>query len=74
MSLKYAVDLLSVVPTGVSVLAWPMHAVTMNTKENGALGTQPIPTRLSYAEDALRSMSLPEGQSDSGNPVVHSCY
>ncbi|KAL2482201.1 Centromere protein Cenp-O [Forsythia ovata] len=67
LSLKYA-DLLSVVPTGVSVLAWPMHqskkstgAVTMNRKENGTLGSQPIPTRLSYAEDALRAMSLPEG-------------
>ncbi|XP_022850425.1 uncharacterized protein LOC111372357 isoform X2 [Olea europaea var. sylvestris] len=57
LSLKYAEDLRSVLPTGVSVLAWPMHAVTMNTKEE----TQPIPTRLSYAEDALRSMSLPEG-------------
>ncbi|CAI9787127.1 unnamed protein product [Fraxinus pennsylvanica] len=64
LSLKYAVDLLSVVPTGVSVLAWPMHAVTMNTRENGVLGTQPIPTRLSYAEDALRSMSLPEAYAE----------
>ncbi|KAL2464939.1 Centromere protein Cenp-O [Abeliophyllum distichum] len=70
LSLKYA-DLLSVVPTGVSVLAWPMHqskkstgAVTMNRKENGALGSQPIPTRLSYAEDALRAMSLPEAYAE----------
>lgn len=68
LSLKYA-DLLSIVPTEVSVLVWPMHqskksisAVTMTRKENEVLGSQPIPTRLSYAEDALRTMSLPEGQ------------
>ncbi|XP_022885920.1 uncharacterized protein LOC111402094 isoform X3 [Olea europaea var. sylvestris] len=70
LSLKYA-DLLSIVPTEVSVLVWPMHqskksisAVTMTRKENEVLGSQPIPTRLSYAEDALRTMSLPEAYAE----------
>ncbi|GFZ18156.1 hypothetical protein Acr_26g0014250 [Actinidia rufa] len=68
VSLRYA-ELISVLPTRVSVLAWPLHqskksvtspAVT-NKKGNEASGSQPIPSRLSYAEDALRTMSLPEG-------------
>ena len=68
MTLRYA-DLLAVLPTRIKVLAWPAHpskksstnALTSSRKENGSLASQPGPTRLSYAEDALRSMSLPEG-------------
>lgn len=68
ISLRYA-DLVSVLPTRVKVLAWPMHQLKKNhassavlsRKENGAMGSQPIPARLAYAEDALRTMSLPEG-------------
>jgi centromere protein O len=65
VSLRYA-DLVSVLPTRIRVLAWPskkssINAVTLNRKENGVLGSHQIPARLSYAEDALRTMSLPEG-------------
>lgn len=47
------------------MLAWPskksgIDAETMNRKENGVLGSHQIPVRLSYAEDAVRTMSLPE--------------
>ncbi|XP_054788658.1 uncharacterized protein LOC129294369 isoform X2 [Prosopis cineraria] len=66
VSLRYA-DLISVLPTRIRVLAWPMHqskkitpaTTTLNRKEDGPLGTNP-PVRLTYAEDALRTMSLPE--------------
>ena len=60
VSLRYA-DLVSILPTGVSVLAWPMHRNFMNKKGGGPLGSKTIPERLSYAEDALRITSLPEG-------------
>ncbi|KAK4429210.1 hypothetical protein Salat_1221300 [Sesamum alatum] len=67
VSLRYA-DLLATLPSVVSVLAWPVQqpkrswtgAGQINRKEYGALGRQAIPARLLYAEDALRSMSLPE--------------
>ncbi|XP_073058152.1 uncharacterized protein [Primulina eburnea] len=67
VSLRYT-DLVSTLPSAVSVLAWPIQqhkklltgAAPIDRKENGAQGTQSIPARLQYAEDALRSMSLPE--------------
>lgn len=37
-------------------------ATTLNKKEEGHLGSHPSPIRLTYAEDALRTMSLPEGE------------
>lgn len=52
--LRYA-DLVSVLPTRVKVLAWP----TCQFKKDSI--SAPTPARLSYAEDALRNMSLPEG-------------
>lgn len=65
MSLRYA-DLISVLPSRISVLAWPMlkknTAATLNRKEDGNFGSHPAPVRLHYAEDALRTMSLPEGE------------
>jgi len=33
-----------------------------NMMEDGISGSHPAPVRLSYAEDALRTMSLPEGE------------
>ncbi|KAM5577751.1 hypothetical protein ABKV19_008209 [Rosa sericea] len=58
VKLKYA-DLVSILPTNVSVVVWPIqiwrfsvNISTMNTLEG--------PTCLLYAEDALRTMSLPE--------------
>lgn len=66
ISLKYA-DLVSVLPTRVRVMAWPLHSSKkglapgpMSRKGNGALPNHLIPMRLSYAEDALRIFSLPE--------------
>jgi len=34
---------------------------TLNRKEDGLSGSHSTPIRLTYAEDALRTMSLPEG-------------
>lgn len=69
VSLRYA-DLISTLPTGVSVLAWPMHqskkssdTISLSQKGNG-VGSHPIPARLTYAEDALRTMSLPEAYAE----------
>ncbi|KAK8550611.1 hypothetical protein V6N12_039311 [Hibiscus sabdariffa] len=64
IGLRYP-DLVSVLPTRVKVLAWPMHQFKKNhTSSAGAMGPQPIPARLSYAEDALRTMSLPEAYAE----------
>ncbi|KGN62870.1 uncharacterized protein LOC101206507 [Cucumis sativus] len=72
VSLRYA-DLIYVLPTKISVLAWPMPHMKKNTtnssilsikKENGGTVSHPIPARLSYAEDALRTMSLPEAYAE----------
>lgn len=34
----------------------------LNRKDDGISGSHPAPVRLTYAEDALRTMSLPEGE------------
>jgi len=63
VSLRYA-DLISVLPTRISVLGWPMFnksTTTLNRKEDGLSGSHSTPIRLTYAEDALRTMALPEG-------------
>lgn len=64
VSLRYA-DLVSILPSRIRVLAWPVHPskkiLAVDRKESGAALAQSIPSRLSYAEDALRTMSLPEG-------------
>ncbi|KAE8734724.1 plasma membrane ATPase 4 isoform 1 [Hibiscus syriacus] len=58
-------DLVSVLPTRVKVLAWPMHQFKKNHASSaGAMGSQPIPARLSYAEDASRTLSLPEAYAE----------
>ncbi|CAN4127749.1 unnamed protein product [Withania somnifera] len=69
VSLRYA-DLISTLPTGVSVLAWPVHQAkkssdTISSVQKGnAVGSHLSPARLTYAEDALRSMSLPEAYAE----------
>lgn len=71
VSLRYA-DLISILPSGVNVMTWPIHqsskasavAMPMNRKGTGSLGSKTIPARLSYAEEALRTMSLPEAYAD----------
>lgn len=68
VALRYA-DLVSVLPSRVKVQAWPvlqskknsLNTSAMGRKENGIMAGQIGPARLSYAEKALRSMSLPEG-------------
>ncbi|KAL5974032.1 hypothetical protein ACLOJK_030694 [Asimina triloba] len=67
VSLRYA-DIVSAPPTRVRVLAWPLHSAkkivmspTAIRKGNGLNAAQPVPARLTYAEDALRTTSLPEG-------------
>lgn len=62
VSLRYA-DLLSVLPTRIRVLAWPMQPSKKIITSTGTIGRKgnSVPARLSYAEDALRTMSLPEG-------------
>ncbi|KAL6554439.1 hypothetical protein OROMI_020112 [Orobanche minor] len=66
VSLRYG-NLVSTLPSVVSVLAWPMHqykrfrtglAAPVNRKEIS--GNHLIPVRLVHAERAVRSMSLPE--------------
>lgn len=48
-------------------MVWPIHASKKilisehKSSETEASGARPIPARLSYAEDALRTMSLPQG-------------
>ncbi|KAJ4835879.1 hypothetical protein Tsubulata_030859 [Turnera subulata] len=59
VSLKYA-DLISVLPMRARVTAWPMNQF----KRNEAPGSQSSRARLSYAEDALRTMSLPEAYAE----------
>ncbi|XP_058785758.1 uncharacterized protein LOC131660525 isoform X2 [Vicia villosa] len=67
ISLRYT-DLISVLPTRVSALAWPMlkknSTTTLNRMEDGVSESHPLPVRLSYAEDALRTMSLPEAYAE----------
>lgn len=70
VTLRYA-DLLTVLPSRIRVVAWPVHPSKKNSsnssatsrKENGSIGIagETSPIRLTYAEDALRTMSLPEG-------------
>ncbi|GLT85166.1 hypothetical protein SLE2022_033620 [Rubroshorea leprosula] len=70
VTLRYG-DLVSVLPTRVRVLVWSMHQSKKNMsptilsrKENGSRGSQPNPTRLSYAENALKTLSLPEAYAE----------
>lgn len=61
MSIRYP-DLVSTLPSDISVLAWPVHqSKRPKTAVAPATRKELIPARLAHAEDALRSMSLPEG-------------
>ncbi|KAL1209004.1 hypothetical protein V5N11_034495 [Cardamine amara subsp. amara] len=65
VSLRYG-DLLCELPTKVRVLVWPMHQLKKQCTSPGLgkLGSQAIPVRLSFAEDALRIQSLPEAYAE----------
>ncbi|CAM9003298.1 unnamed protein product [Rhodiola kirilowii] len=56
VSLRYA-DLLSVLPTRVSVVAWPMKTASSDTAPTKK---KSLPVRLTYAEEFLKTTSLPE--------------
>ncbi|GJR54416.1 hypothetical protein Tco_1404937 [Tanacetum coccineum] len=64
VSLRYA-NLLSILPTAVSVVAWPMNRSKRSPAEGRtgkvAFGSNSAPIRLNYAESAMRTLSLPEG-------------
>ncbi|KAL1560919.1 hypothetical protein AAHA92_11075 [Salvia divinorum] len=65
VSIRYG-ELVSTLPSTISVLAWPMHqhkklrTSVAPTSRKESHGNQLVPARLVHAEDALRSMSLPE--------------
>lgn len=66
VGLRYG-NMLSILPTRVSVLAWPVKKSSSaeNLKKgNGVSENEGIPLRLIYAEDALRTMSLPEAYAE----------
>ncbi|XP_071730374.1 uncharacterized protein [Rutidosis leptorrhynchoides] len=67
VSLRYA-DLLAVLPTAISVVAWPMNrskkSPARGKKGNLAYGNNNSPVRLLYAEAALRTLSLPEAYAE----------
>lgn len=70
VSLRYA-DLVSVLPTRIKVMVWPMHQLKKSLANNSlaimskrGIASQPIPARLPYAEEALRTMSLPEAYAE----------
>ncbi|GJW25676.1 centromere protein O, partial [Tanacetum coccineum] len=58
-------NLLSILPTAVSVVAWPMNRSKRSPTEGRtgkvAFGSNSAPIRLNYAESAMRTLSLPEG-------------
>ncbi|KAI4382891.1 hypothetical protein MLD38_008793 [Melastoma candidum] len=62
VTLRYT-DLTSVLPNRVRVMAWPKtRDVLVDQQGNGYPESHhALPSQLSYAEEALRSMSLPEG-------------
>ncbi|KAL5699409.1 hypothetical protein ACHQM5_030318 [Ranunculus cassubicifolius] len=62
VSLRYQ-DLRSILPTKTRVLAWPIHPSKKNTGIGSSNGI-PAPSRLPYAEEALRIMALPEAYAE----------
>ncbi|XP_072991686.1 uncharacterized protein [Typha latifolia] len=66
VSLRYA-DLVSTLPSRIRVLAWPIHPskkILVEAKGSETAVAQSVPSRLPYAEDALRTMSLPEAYAE----------
>lgn len=62
VSVRYA-ELVSTLPSRARVLAWPIHPTKKISilGENGGSHVNSSPSRLTYAEEALTTMSLPEG-------------
>ncbi|CAN0860132.1 hypothetical protein LINGRAHAP2_LOCUS7856 [Linum grandiflorum] len=59
VSLRYS-ELVAVLPNRVRVYAWPINQL----KKSVAMGSHPNPTRLTYAEEAMRNMTLPEAYAE----------
>uniref|UniRef100_A0A8I6XWI2 Uncharacterized protein n=1 Tax=Hordeum vulgare subsp. vulgare TaxID=112509 RepID=A0A8I6XWI2_HORVV len=61
VSIRYS-DLILTLPSQARVLAWPLRsAKRISTADRRA---QPVPSRLSYAENALKTLSLPEAYAE----------
>ncbi|WVZ96068.1 hypothetical protein U9M48_041751 [Paspalum notatum var. saurae] len=64
VSIRYS-DLLQTLPSQARVLAWPFgSSKRISTRSSSASASQPVPFRLSYAEEALKTMCLPEAYAD----------
>ncbi|KAL6639829.1 hypothetical protein ACP70R_022651 [Stipagrostis hirtigluma subsp. patula] len=66
VSIRYS-DLLMTLPSQARVLAWPLRSskrISVTDYRSGASDAQPAPFRLSYAEDALKTLCLPEAYAD----------
>ncbi|KAM3297292.1 hypothetical protein ACQJBY_039256 [Aegilops geniculata] len=61
VSIRYS-DLILTLPSQARVLAWPLRsAKRISAADRRA---QPVPSRLSYAESALKTLSLPEAYAE----------
>ncbi|XP_021306413.1 uncharacterized protein LOC110431602 isoform X1 [Sorghum bicolor] len=64
ISIRYS-DLLQTLPSQARVLAWPLRsAKRISTRSSSASAAQPVPFHLSYAEEALKTLCLPEAYAD----------
>ncbi|XP_008664969.1 centromere protein O isoform X3 [Zea mays] len=64
ISIRYS-DLLQTLPSQARVLAWPLRsAKKISTRSSSASAAQPVPFHLSYAEEALKTLCLPEAYAD----------
>jgi len=65
VSLSYD-DMRSELPTRSKVLAWPLHYSKAMEGSIGRQGSRSWPSHLPYAEDALRTISLPQAYAEIG--------
>lgn len=67
VSIRYS-DLILTLPSQARVLAWPLRSykrVSAAGRRSGSgAPVQPVPFRLPYAEDALKTLSLPEAYAE----------
>ncbi|XP_066385373.1 uncharacterized protein [Miscanthus floridulus] len=64
ISIRYS-DILQTLPSQARVLAWALHsAKRISTRSSSASAAQPVPFHLSYAEEALKTLCLPEAYAD----------
>ena len=67
VSIRYS-DLLLTLPSQARVLAWPLRSSkrlsAAERRASSAAAAQLVPSRLPYAEDALKTLSLPEAYAE----------